>query len=169
MLLQCHLPSLHRYQARSGEVSSVWMASPPLLQHTVSSWCFLLKVQGTNPRMWATSQRVQSHTQSRKASSPLAAISTHRAHSSSFLGLHYRILSMNPKKELVWGLPVGRPLAFSAQVFTCSGRTPFAQGLESDRRSFQEGFLRLDVQHVQVLDSTRQTGHIKHKRRLKML
>ena len=161
MLLLCHLPSLHKYQARSGEVSSVWMASPPLLQHTVSSWCFLHKVQGTNRRMWATSQRVQSHTQSRKASSPLAAISTHRAHSSSFLGLHYRILSR--------GLPVGGPLAFSAQVFTCSGRTPFAQGLESDRRSFQEGFLRLDVQHVQVLDSTRQTWHIKHKRRLKML
>ena len=32
-------------------------------------------------------------------------VSTHRAHRSSFLG--YRILHMNPKKELLWGLWVG--------------------------------------------------------------
>ena len=32
---------------------------------------------------------------------------THRPHSSSFLGLPYRILSMNPQKELLWGLWVG--------------------------------------------------------------
>ena len=29
---------------------------------------------------------------------------THRPQSSSFLGLPYRILNMNPKKELLWGL-----------------------------------------------------------------
>ena len=29
---------------------------------------------------------------------------THRPHSSSFLGLPYRILNMKPKKELLWGL-----------------------------------------------------------------
>ena len=31
-------------------------------------------------------------------------IHTHRPHSSSFLGLPYRILDVNPKKELLWGL-----------------------------------------------------------------
>ena len=35
-------------------------------------------------------------------SSPI--LGTHRPHSSSFLGLPYRILHMNPKKELLWGL-----------------------------------------------------------------
>ena len=29
---------------------------------------------------------------------------THRPHRSSVLGLPYRILFMNPKKELLWGL-----------------------------------------------------------------
>ena len=29
---------------------------------------------------------------------------THRLHSSSFLGSPYRILNMNPKKELLWSL-----------------------------------------------------------------
>ena len=29
---------------------------------------------------------------------------THRPQSSSFLGLPYRVLNMNPKKELLWGL-----------------------------------------------------------------
>ena len=29
---------------------------------------------------------------------------THRLHSSSFLGLPYRILNMSPKKELLWSL-----------------------------------------------------------------
>ena len=29
---------------------------------------------------------------------------THRPQSSSFLGLPYRILNMNPQKELLWGL-----------------------------------------------------------------
>ena len=29
---------------------------------------------------------------------------TYRPQSSSFLGLPYRILNMNPKKELLWGL-----------------------------------------------------------------
>ena len=29
---------------------------------------------------------------------------THRPQSSSFLGLPYRILNMNPKRELLWGL-----------------------------------------------------------------
>ena len=29
---------------------------------------------------------------------------THRPQSSSFWGLLYRILNMNPKKELLWGL-----------------------------------------------------------------
>ena len=29
---------------------------------------------------------------------------THRLHSSSFWGLPYRILTMNPKKELLWSL-----------------------------------------------------------------
>ena len=28
---------------------------------------------------------------------------THRPHSSCFLGFPYRILNMNPKKELLWG------------------------------------------------------------------
>ena len=32
---------------------------------------------------------------------------THRPQSSSFLGLPYRILNMNPKTELLWGLWVG--------------------------------------------------------------
>ena len=34
---------------------------------------------------------------------------THRPQSSSFLGLPYRILNMNPKKELLWGLWVKTP------------------------------------------------------------
>ena len=33
--------------------------------------------------------------------------STHRLHSSSFLGAPYRILNMNHKKELLWSLWVG--------------------------------------------------------------
>ena len=33
---------------------------------------------------------------------------THRPQSSSFLALLYRILNMNPKKELLWGLWVVR-------------------------------------------------------------
>ena len=33
--------------------------------------------------------------------------STQRPQSSSFLGLPYRILNMNPQKELLWGLWVG--------------------------------------------------------------
>ena len=32
---------------------------------------------------------------------------THRLHSSSFLGLPYGMLNMNPKKELLWSLWVG--------------------------------------------------------------
>ena len=32
------------------------------------------------------------------------ALITQRFHSSSFLGLPYRILNMNPKKELLWSL-----------------------------------------------------------------
>ena len=36
--------------------------------------------------------------------SPLLISLTHRPHSSSFLGLPYRVLNMNPKKELLWGL-----------------------------------------------------------------
>ena len=32
---------------------------------------------------------------------------THRLHSSSFLGLPYRILNINHKKELLWSLWVG--------------------------------------------------------------
>ena len=32
---------------------------------------------------------------------------THKPHSSSFLGLSYRILNMSPNKELLWGLWVG--------------------------------------------------------------
>ena len=32
---------------------------------------------------------------------------THMPHRSSFLGLPYRILRMNPKKELLWGLGAG--------------------------------------------------------------
>ena len=31
-------------------------------------------------------------------------VSTHRLHSSSFLGLPCRVLNMNPKKELLWSL-----------------------------------------------------------------
>ena len=37
----------------------------------------------------------------------LIMVHTHRAQSSSFLGFPYRILNMNPKKELLWGLWVG--------------------------------------------------------------
>ena len=32
---------------------------------------------------------------------------TQRLHSSSFLGLPYRVLNMNPQKELLWSLRVG--------------------------------------------------------------
>ena len=32
------------------------------------------------------------------------SVPTHRPQSSSFLGLPYRILNMNPKKEVLWGL-----------------------------------------------------------------
>ena len=39
-----------------------------------------------------------------KASDPLALHTTHRPHSSSFLGLPYTILHMNPEQELLWGL-----------------------------------------------------------------
>ena len=35
---------------------------------------------------------------------PLERASTHRPQRSSFLGLPYRILNMNPQKELLWGL-----------------------------------------------------------------
>ena len=35
---------------------------------------------------------------------------THRPQSRSFLGLPYRVLNMNPKKELLRGLWVGREL-----------------------------------------------------------
>ena len=40
---------------------------------------------------------------------------THRLQSSSFLGLPYRILNMNPKKELLWSLWV-RPLCYMSLV-----------------------------------------------------
>ena len=33
---------------------------------------------------------------------------THRLHSSSFLGIPYRIPNINPKKELLWSLWVAR-------------------------------------------------------------
>ena len=39
---------------------------------------------------------------------------THRLHSSSFLGLPYRILYMNPKKELLWSLWVGLKLVWAS-------------------------------------------------------
>ena len=45
---------------------------------------------------------------------PQACVIAHRPHSSSFLGLCYRILNMNPAKELLRGLWV-----FFAQVFDC--------------------------------------------------
>ena len=35
---------------------------------------------------------------------------THRPQSSSFLGLPYRVLNMNPQKELLWGLWVEKTL-----------------------------------------------------------
>ena len=35
---------------------------------------------------------------------PFVVLGTHMPQSSSFLGLPYRILNMNPKKELLWGL-----------------------------------------------------------------
>ena len=38
------------------------------------------------------------------AQSSFATLTTHRPQSSSFLGLPYRILYRNPKKELLWGL-----------------------------------------------------------------
>ena len=41
-------------------------------------------------------------------------ITTHRPQSSSFLGLPYRILNMNPKKELLWSLWV----VFRVQCFS---------------------------------------------------
>ena len=40
--------------------------------------------------------------------------STHRLHSSSFLGLPYRILNTNHKNELLWSLWVGK--SFGAWV-----------------------------------------------------
>ena len=46
-------------------------------------------------------------------------VRTHRPQSSSFWGLPYRILNMNPKKELLWGLWVNpKPLNCGLDI-TC--------------------------------------------------
>ena len=42
-----------------------------------------------------------------KRSQILELVITHRLHSSSFWGLPYRILTMNPKKELLWSRSQG--------------------------------------------------------------
>ena len=53
---------------------------------------------------------------------------TYRPHSSSFLGLPYRILNMNSKKELLWGLWVD----FSCFMMQhCLKHTLFAPALGS--------------------------------------
>ena len=44
---------------------------------------------------------------------------THSLHSSSFLGLPYRILDINHKKELLWSLIMGKP-----KVYTIGGHGP---------------------------------------------
>ena len=63
-------------------------------------------------------------------------IGTQRLHSSSFLGVPYRILNMNPKKELLWSLWVSSQFssdlaahAKSNQQFrlrVCNGREALA-------------------------------------------
>ena len=51
---------------------------------------------------------------------------TQRPHSSSFLGLPYKILYMHPKKELLWGLRVGYRCLGCRDLF----RHPVLQTLE---------------------------------------
>ena len=45
-----------------------------------------------------------------------ALATTHRRQSSSVLGLPYKILNMNPKKELLWGLWVCTPCAEDGRI-----------------------------------------------------
>ena len=53
---------------------------------------------------------------------------THRLQSSSFLGLPYRVLNINHKKELLWSLWVRNDCFLELQawneVFSCSPRRP---------------------------------------------
>ena len=46
---------------------------------------------------------------------------THRLHSSSFLGLPYRIRNMDPKKELLWSLWVYSTMLNVHRYSTCGG------------------------------------------------
>ena len=61
---------------------------------------------------------------------------THRPQSSSFWGLPYRILNMNPKKELPWG-PMGKRQ--TPEVTTAAGTkaqaAPWADGRLGARRA----------------------------------
>ena len=54
---------------------------------------------------------------------------SHRPQSSSFLGFPYRILNMNPKKELLWGLWVVLRAAglgghLGLRIYALESRTP---------------------------------------------
>ena len=66
-------------------------------------------MHNTNPRMWGSLTLKPGR-------------STHRPQSSSFLGLPYRILNMNPKKELLRGLWVA-----SVQRLGLRACTPFSK------------------------------------------
>ena len=79
--------------------------------------------------------------------------STHRPHSSSFLGLPYRVLNMNPKKELLWGLWVG-------------ARTADAQGYNTLQHP--SGILAqtiLEILEVDTSLSTIRTAGTRHRMR----
>ena len=56
------------------------------------------------------SMKVSSNGENFNTPAALRYSSTHRPHSSSFWGLAYRTLNMNPKKELLWGLWVKHTL-----------------------------------------------------------
>ena len=63
------------------------------------------------PKSWSSSGRpcqlpdAQSLGADRNLTGSLPdSLSIYSPHSSSFVGLPYRILNMNPKKELLWGL-----------------------------------------------------------------
>ena len=53
----------------------------------------------------------------------IIVIITHRPQSSSLLGLPYRILNMNPKKEPLWGLWVRTEQPYKLPVWGFKDRT----------------------------------------------
>ena len=63
---------------------------------------------------------------------------THRPQSSSFLGRPYRILNMDPQKQLLWGLWVGLGVFMACGVWGLEGSGVWGLGFGPYRACLQE-------------------------------